>query len=99
LNITGTVALAVFACDVVSTPRRRAGRWLAWLVMAVALAVLFILRGYLDSRFDAELLRIDDRPTFRFWHRTYLWVSTFQWAAAVGFTILSLLAWRADDRS
>ena len=91
-------ALAVFAWDAAATRRGRWGRWLAWLVMAAALAVLVVLRGHLDALFLPDELRVLDRPTFRFWHRTYLWVSTVQWGAAILFTLLTLAAWRGDDR-
>ena len=66
--------------------------------MAVALGVLFWVRPYLDSLFIADDLKIVNRPVFRFWHRTYLWVSTVQWAAAILFAALTLVAWRAEDR-
>ena len=98
LNVAGAVALAIFAWDTLTTRHVRAGRWFAWSVMAATLGVLVVLRGHLDAMFIADDLKILDRPTFRFWHRTYLWVSTVQWAAAVLFTVFSLAAWRADDR-
>jgi hypothetical protein len=65
--------------------------------MAAGLGVLFWLHPYLDRLFVADDLKILDRRTFRFWHRTYLWVSTVQWVAAVLFVVLSLAAWRAAD--
>jgi hypothetical protein len=98
LNVTGAVALAIFAWDLFMTRRRTWGRRAAWLIMAVALVVLVVLHGHLDSMFLTDQLRVVDRPTFHFWHRTYLWVSTVQWAAAIAFAVLSLAAWRAEDR-
>jgi hypothetical protein len=143
INMTGAVALAIFAWDTFATrhgrrlspsplagegwgggydvsatatphpnpppqggreqeSRRRntkctLGRALAWLVMAAALVVLVVLRGHLDEMFIPDQLKVVDRPAFHFWHRTYLWVSTVQWAAAIVFTLLSLAAWRAQD--
>ncbi len=99
INVSGAVALAVFAWDAAATRRGRWGRLLAWLVMAAALAVLVVLRGRLDALFLPDELRVLDRPTFRFWHRTYLWVSTVQWGAAILFALLTLAAWRGDDRN
>ena len=66
--------------------------------MAVGLAALYWLHPHLDHMFIPDELRILNRPSFRFWHRTYLWVSTVQWAFAVLFAVLSLAAWRAEDR-
>jgi hypothetical protein len=101
INVSGAVALAVFAWDVLATRSGRGvrwGRWLTWLLMAAALAVLVVLRGHLDSLFLPDELKVIDRPAFRFWHRTYLWVSTVQWGAAILFALFTLAAWRAADR-
>jgi len=95
INLTGVVALAVFALDIaVTRPGQglRWGRWLAWFVMAVTLGVLFVLHGHLDAMFIPDELKITDRPAFRFWHRTYLWVITVQWGCAVLFALLTLAA-------
>jgi len=35
---------------------------------------------------------------FRRGHRWYLWLSTFQWALALGYIGLTLAAWRREDR-
>jgi hypothetical protein len=102
LNVSGAVALVLFAWDAAATRVRRDvywGRWLAWLVMAAALGVLVVLHPRLDSLFLADEVKVVNRPAFRFWHRTYLWVSTAQWVAAVLFAMLTLAAWRAEDRS
>ena len=98
INLAGAAALAVFAVDIVSTRSIRGGRWFAWLVMALALSVLVVLHGRLDSLFIPDDLKIIDRPTFRSLHRTYLWVSTIQWGFAILFAILTLAAWRRTDR-
>jgi hypothetical protein len=101
LNVSGAAALVLLAWDVAAARPGHGVRWgrgLCWLVMAVALGVLLRLHLYLDSLFIADDLIILDRPTFRYWHRVYLWVSTVQWAAAVLFALLTLAAWRAEDR-
>jgi hypothetical protein len=101
INLSGAVALAVFAWDLAATRsgrRLRWGRWLSWLGMVVALGVLFVLHDRLDAMFLPDELKILDRPRFIFWHRTYLWVSTVQWGFAVLFALLTLVAWRAEDR-
>ena len=96
LNLSGAVALAIFALDTSATPSLRWSRWTTWLIMALALGVLFTLHARLDALFLPDDLKILDRPTFRLLHRTYLWVSTVQWAAAIGFAVLSLAAWRGQ---
>jgi hypothetical protein len=101
LNLSGTVSVILFAWDLAATRSGRGaywGRWLCWLALAAGLAVLYWLHPHLNGMFRAEELTILDRPSFRFWHRTYLWVSTVQWAFAVGFAVFSLAAWRAEDR-
>ena len=55
-------------------------------------------RGRFDGLFLADEVRVLNRPVFRFWHKTYLWVSTAQWVAAVLLAALTLAAWRAEDR-
>jgi hypothetical protein len=66
--------------------------------MALALALLVWLHPRLDEHLDRAALHINDRPLFRERHRVYLWTSTVQWGLGVGYTILMLLAWRAEDR-
>jgi hypothetical protein len=101
INLTGAIALAVLAWDVVATPSPRTMRWgrrLTWFAMAVALGVLFLLHGRLDSMFNPDDLFIADRPTFRMLHRAYLWVSTVQWGCAILFAMATLAAWQVADR-
>jgi hypothetical protein len=43
-------------------------------------------------------LTLADPLLFRQTHRVYLWTSTVQWALGVAYTILMLVAWRAEDR-
>lgn len=98
INLSGAVALAVSAWDVVATRRGRLGRWLAWAGMAVCLVALLAMYPHLDRMFHGEDAYLDSRAAFRPWHRTYLWVISVQWGFAVLFTLLSLAAWRAEDR-
>jgi hypothetical protein len=99
INLSGVVALVLFAADVAMTRRWRRGRWLTWLGMAVCLVALVILYPRLDRLFHGEEAYLDDRAAFKPWHRTYLWVISVQWGFAVLFTILSITAWRAEDRT
>jgi hypothetical protein len=103
MNLSGAIALLPLgwdcaACGDPKTLRRRL-RWLAWVVMFVTLGVLFWLHPMLDAYLDPETFGIHHRSEFRFLHRCYLWASTVQWAFAVLYVILTLPAWRAEDRS
>ena len=102
LNLAGAVALLPLAWEAVaardpSRPRRWL-RWLLWLGMAATLVALYRLHPLLDQFLDLEYRDISDRRAFRPYHRLYLWVSTVQWACAVVYLLLTLLAWRAEDR-
>src|SRR5947209_1543756 len=101
INWSGAVALAIFAVDIAMTRSARGwrwGRWLSWLGMAVCLVVLMILYPRLDQMFHGAEAYLDDRAAFRPWHRAYLWTITVQWTFAILFAILTLAAWRCEDR-
>jgi hypothetical protein len=98
INFTGAIALAIFAWDVVFEPRLRRSRAIAMLAALLFLVALMVLRDRLDLMFHGEDAYLDNRADFRPWHRTYLWLSTAQWAACVAFLVLTLAAWRAGDR-
>ncbi|HEX4589563.1 MAG TPA: hypothetical protein VH120_06520 [Gemmataceae bacterium] len=101
INWSGVAALTIFAVDIALTRslrRWRRARWLAWLGMAVCLAALMAMYPHLDRMFHGEEAYLDDRSVFRPWHRAYLWTITVQWGFAILFAILSLAAWRCEDR-
>jgi hypothetical protein len=98
LNITGAVALAPLAWDVLAARDRRARRrWRAalWVLLALAQLALFGLHAYLDSLLQVRGRIVLDPEAFRPAHRTYLWVSTVQWGCGVLFLFLTLRAWQA----
>src|SRR5262245_14676203 len=108
LNIAGIVALPLLAWDAASsrrahptTPqrgrRRRALRWLCWVVLADTLAVQFWLHGRLDAMLDPTAFAILDGGFYGL-HRWYLNVSTIQWCFALAYGLLALLSWRDEDR-
>jgi hypothetical protein len=99
MNLTGAVALAIFAWDSAMTHKLRRSRVVAVLFAALLLIALMILREHLDQMFHAADAYLDDRRAFRPWHRTYLWISTVQWASCVAYLILSIAAWRGEDRT
>jgi hypothetical protein len=98
INLSGAVALCLFVWDIAATRRVRVARWLAWAGMAACLVALMVLYPHLDRMFHGEDAYLDSRAAFRPWHRAYLWTISVQWGFAVLFTLLTLVAWRADDR-
>jgi hypothetical protein len=99
LNVAGLVALPVLAWDAAATRPGRRARLACVAGMAAALVVLYVLYPRLDALFDHDLARVRDRREFRRLHKTYLWVSTAQWAAGLIYLIASPAAWRAADQS
>jgi hypothetical protein len=102
LNLAGAVALLPLVWDTVATRDpaawRRWLRLLLWLALAAALVALYRLHPLLDQFLDPEYRDLSDRRAFRPYHRLYLWVSTVQWGCAVVYLLLTLFAWRAEDR-
>jgi hypothetical protein len=102
LNLSGAVALAVWAWDLAAQPAptrgRQVVRWLVWLALVATLAVLVGLHPALDALFDPDHARVLDRAAFRTRHRWYLWVSTAQWACGIVLSFLTLRGWRDADR-
>jgi hypothetical protein len=101
LNVAGAAALLCLAWDGVASKdpvaSRRRVRWIAWLCMALSLAVLIWLHGVLDGLMDAETRSLLDGRSFRSLHRVYLWISTLQWGCAVVYCFVTLAAWRKAD--
>jgi hypothetical protein len=98
LNLSGAAALIVLAWDVAvvkDESRRRWIRWLAWVGMVVTLGLLVWLHLRLDDYLDADKF---NRRAFRPEHRTYLWLSTIQWACGLVYLGLTLHVWRREDR-
>jgi hypothetical protein len=102
LNLSGAVALLPLAWDAAASgdqsALRRRLRRLLWIVMLVALGLLFWLHQRLDALLDPEALRIRQHQVFHTSHRLYLWVSTVQWGCTLVYAVLALQAWRAEDR-
>jgi hypothetical protein len=102
LNLAGAIALLPLVWDAIGTRDpaawRRWLRLLLWLALAAALVALYRLHPLLDQYLDPEYRDLSDRRAFRPYHRLYLWVSTVQWGCAVVYLLLTLLAWRAEDR-
>lgn len=101
MNQVGIVALSLFALDLwISRDRSSRRRWsraIAWIGIAVSLALLFFLHPRLDSLLDHTAIRVDDYDNFYPLHRLYLWTSTIQWFFGLAYLVLTLAAWREDD--
>jgi hypothetical protein len=102
LNLAGAVALTAWAWDLAVDPAptrlRQSLRWLIWLAMVLLLTAITWLHLRMDALFDAEHAHLVERPLFRVLHRTYLWLSTVQWACAIVLSFSTLCAWRDADR-
>ncbi len=101
MNLAGGCALALFAWDIAGAKDpaawRRRLRWVTWLGMVLALAILFWLHPHLDQMLDPETWGIFDRPNFRTYHRWYLWISTVQCGLGLVFLALTVYAWRDSN--
>jgi hypothetical protein len=97
LNVAGVFALAAWAWDLAAEPAPTrllgAARWLLWLFIAAALVALFVLHPQMDALLNVRRERMLDRAMFRTLHRTYLWVSTAQWAAALTLILATVYTW------
>lgn len=98
INVAGPAALVFLTWDAIATRSVRRTRLLMCLLLAAGVVTLMILHPQLDRMLDAERERVLDRSAFRPVHRMYLWVSTAQWCAGVGYLALTPFAWRRDDR-
>lgn len=103
LNFTGIGALAPLLWDMAATRdpsrSRRRSRWLLWAVMIICLGILFWMHYAMDEQIAAGIDKVAADMGFQNLHRWYLLVNTLQWAACVGFGVLALVAWRAEDQS
>jgi hypothetical protein len=101
LNISGAICLVLLLLDLVQgrdpSPWKRRLSWALWLGMAALLIGLFTLHPFMDRLLDTEVQSPGVRQTFRTLHRWYLWLSTIQWALAIGYILLMLQAWKSQD--
>lgn len=99
LNLTGVAWHLLFAWDLVAgvDPSRRRQWWRVglWAVSLVLLGGLAVVHTKLDALFDGDTVTRADRPAFRGWHITYLWLSTGQWVLALANAGLTLAGWTA----
>lgn len=97
LNLIGVGWHLLFAWDLIAgaDPSRRRTWWRygLWAVSLVLLGGLAVVHTKLDAVFDGSSIARADRPAFRGWHITYLWLSTVQWVLALANAGLTLAAW------
>lgn len=98
MNLSGAVALAVFFADVAAVKSLRRTRAAVLLAECLLLLALVLLRAHLEGMIERDGVFPVDRSAFRPLHRTYLWISSVQWAFGVAFLVLTLAAWRGTDR-
>jgi hypothetical protein len=101
LNLTGAVALGVWAWDIGKTRDASLWRWRLrwglWLVLVLTLGLLAWLHVWLDEFLDFETFCILNREQFRYLHGWYLNISTVQWGGSLVLLATTLLAWRCED--
>jgi hypothetical protein len=105
LNLSGAAALLLLAWELVESGDlsrwRIWWRWFAWAGMLGILLGLIWLHPRLEHLLDLDargFVSSEAHRAFGPLHRLYLWLSTVQWACALGFAVLTLQAWRAEDR-
>ncbi len=101
LNLAGMASMVPLLWDVFAPDVSRRRRWLRgglWAMLLLTLAVQLFLYGEL-KHMVAPILAGEDPPTFQLAHKAFLWATTVQMAATIGYLIASLLAWRAADRA
>lgn len=98
INVSGAVALTLFALDLLMPPRRmRWGMLSLWLGMAIAQGVLMWMHPRIDMHMDLETHRVLERTIFRPMHKIYLWTHTVQWLIGCVYLALLLRRWRIED--
>lgn len=101
LNRIGLAWHAVMAWDTLADrdpSRRRAwARLILWAASLVLLAGLLAVHMKLDELLADGTILKGNRPAFRGWHITYLWISTGQWAVAAANAWLTLAAWTRKE--
>ena len=104
LNFIGLGALLILLWDVLVARRDKSSRlWrslaLAWAVMAVMQAALFVLHPYLDELLVGPTKKVLQPAHFYRLHALYMDLAAVQWAAGLAYAALMLAAWRSRDLS
>jgi hypothetical protein len=100
LNFSGVIALTVLLANGLADWRHanrwiKSGLWVTWAIMVAILAALYTLHPMIDRMLDIEAHRVVDRSQFYGMHKTYMNLSTAQWAAGLLHVWLTLWIWRS----
>jgi Domain of unknown function (DUF4149) len=101
INLAGMASVVPLLWDVFArdpSERRRWVRVALWFVVLATLLTQLYLYREMNAVFP-EVMQGNDPPSFSLQHKAYLWVSTAQLAAAIGYLVCALFAWRAQDRA
>ncbi len=99
INLAGAVSMAPLLWDVFAPDPSARRRWVRgglWVILLVTLLAQTYLYREMNGMLDAILSGIDP-PSFWLVHRTYLWLSTGQFVAGLGYLLATVLAWRGQD--
>src|SRR5262245_29950371 len=92
------VAVWELACSSDPVRRRVVARWLAVILFLLTLAGLLWLHPRLDALMDLESLTITNHEAVRPLHHAYIAIGGVQILAAMALMILTVFAWRGEDR-
>jgi hypothetical protein len=99
MNLAGTLAILAMFADLWASPlERKRWRWIAWLAMALPQPIVIFLHRELSRQMAAASFHSSELSGFLLWHRAYLLCNTIQWLGGLAFAVLSIRAWRDEDR-
>jgi hypothetical protein len=99
VQVTGVVALALLLWEWPGRRFRRRLRAGTWGVLALTLAGLFAIHAWMHQLHPPGAVEVTDRPAFGVAHYAYIGVGCAQMLAGLLYLLLSLLAWREEDRA
>lgn len=99
LGVAAAVVLLVNAVAAIRTCLRRGWAMVGCSVLlALAVAGLFVVHGDLDAVISIENEEVTDRDVFTIGHRRYNQLTTVEFIATVAYLPLALSVWRTQDQ-
>jgi hypothetical protein len=99
MNLAGTLAILAMFADLWASPLEgKRWRWIAWLAMALPQPIVIFLHRELSRQMAAAGFQSSGLSGFLMWHRAYLSCNAIQWLGGMAFAVLSIRAWRDEDR-